>query len=467
MPLDRNDLAPAHRGIDPRSRAAFRSKALALGFFSRGIAVLIRMPFFLLLTALVARHLSPEEFGLWVVLYSFVELFAVMDLGFGLTLRNRLAALHSDRSDRLKDHRAQDEFLSIFYAFLAFSSLIILIVCVLKPLIPWGAIFKTADPALAQQAGSAATFVLAVLILNLTFMLSQAGFFAYQETHWVSAFDLLKAISTFVAVWAAISLRGSFSSVVWAFYAVLLFTSVSCLATFLLRRSWKFAKVEWADLVRSLKSATPTSFKFALMQVAGAIIFYTHTYIVSYTAGMSAAGDYGLVQRLFLLLNGIHFFLLTPLWSAYTEAAALGDWQWVRKQMRWSLLYTAIVYGLGVGLFLAAGPKIILIWTGKSIHQPGLYMVLGAWAIVYGWINCFSVFLNALNCLDRQVQFLVGGAILNLPLAFFLGSKLGSPGVALAGLLVVLPLAVSDTIQSFKILGQPGQTARQAVTVME
>jgi Na+-driven multidrug efflux pump len=88
--------------------------------------------------------------------------------------------------------------------------------------------------------------------------------------------------------------------------------------------------------------------------------------------------------------------------------------------------------------------------------------VLGFWAAVYGWANCFSVLLNAVNCLDRQVQLLVGAAIVNLPLSFVLGSRMGSTGVALAGLLVIIPLAISNAVQCFNVLRQ-GEFAPEKV----
>jgi O-antigen/teichoic acid export membrane protein len=210
--------------------------------------------------------------------------------------------------------------------------------------------------------------------------------------------------------------------------------------------------VSLKTLTSKIKELIPQSIQFGLMQLSATLMFSTQALIVGKVAGLKDAGEYGLVQKLFLVLNILHFAVLTPLWSAYTESIASKDIIWAKKALMYSVIYSVSLLTIGsAGLYIFCFP-IIFLWTGKTITNTLLYVFMGVWIFTTGWVNCFSVYLNGIGKLKLQTMLIVPAAIIYVPLALYLGGKIGIIGVCLAGTIVLVTLTISNPIQSIMSL---------------
>jgi O-antigen/teichoic acid export membrane protein len=173
---------------------------------------------------------------------------------------------------------------------------------------------------------------------------------------------------------------------------------------------------------------------------------------VGKVAGLKDAGEYALVQKLFLLLNILHFAVLTPLWSAYTEATASKDMTWVKKMLGYSVVFSVLLFTVGSTALYLLGKPIIFLWTSKTLTNAPLFALMGLWVFIMGWVNCFSVYLNGIGKLSIQALLIVPAAIVYFPLSLYLGNRFGLTGICLASSLVWLPLAISNPIQALMSL---------------
>ena len=103
---------------------------------------------------------------------------------------------------------------------------------------------------------------------------------------------------------------------------------------------------------------------------------------------------------------------------------------------------------------LFAGNWVVYLWTGKAIRSFSLFAWLGVWGLLYGWSNCFSVFLNGTGYLRRQVILVGFAAFAFIPSSLYWGGKYGIAGVCLALILVHIPVAISNPIESMGILNE-------------
>jgi O-antigen/teichoic acid export membrane protein len=174
--------------------------------------------------------------------------------------------------------------------------------------------------------------------------------------------------------------------------------------------------------------------------------------VVSNASGLGAAGDYFIVKRLFLVLSTLHFALLLPIWSEYTRAIEQGDHAWAGAALSRTACLTCLLFCLGGACLALAGRPVAFIWTGREIGDSGLFFWLAVWGLLYGWNNCFSVFLNAIGRLRRQVILVMAGAAAFFPLGIVLGRHWGATGICWALILVSLPAAFSNPIESFQAL---------------
>ena len=232
---------------------------------------------------------------------------------------------------------------------------------------------------------------------------------------------------------------------------------------FLKVRRWPLGMIPRPAIGEKIKELWGPSSQFALLQIFSTGLLNADYFVVSHVLGLEAVGDYFLVKRIYLVLASFHFALLLPLWSAYTESLADGNVEWISRTLRKTMAYTLIIFSAGI-LFMAAwGDWVVYLWTGKRVQPISLFVWLGIWGLVYGWSNCFGVFLNGTGHLKRQVLLVMLAAVAFVPLALVLGREYGAPGICFALIVVWLPVSVSNPWQSFSLVR--GVLSRRALSL--
>ena len=144
--------------------------------------------------------------------------------------------------------------------------------------------------------------------------------------------------------------------------------------------------------------------------------------------------------------------ILTPFWSAFTEAWAKNELGWIKKTMQklirlWGLLLIAGV------IMLVSSKWVYRVWVGDKVIVPYFMSALVAgWVLLNAWNGIYSHFLNGLGKIKLQLYLGISAAILNIPLAIFLGLKMGIEGVFLANVLVVSTGALIYPVQYKKLI---------------
>lgn len=104
-------------------------------------------------------------------------------------------------------------------------------------------------------------------------------------------------------------------------------------------------------------------------------------------------------------------------------------------------------------IMLAISPFIYKLWIGNIVFVPistSAYVAL--WIVFNLWNGLFGQFLNGVGKIKIQLFFGIGTAILNIPLAIYLGMLYGVNGILLANIGTVIIGAVIFPIQYNKII---------------
>lgn len=403
----------------------------------------------LILAGMLARYFTPEEFGLWSILISLNGiLLSGFDFGFGNALRNRMAQLYACHYDE----ENKSYYFSIFYWFLFIAVILSLVFIFVGPFIPWGILFKSTDPNILETGASLIIIGASILAFNIAFNLYTAGFFSYQESHWNAIVNGTSKILLLLCTIGFVLSLQTFIAINLMTFLMTLLSSMAAFMAFLAVRKWRFTLIPiWTVLAR-VKELWLKSAQFAFLQIFSSFLFMADLFVVSNMAGLEIVGEYFLVKRLYLVLASFHFSIMLPIWSAYTESIEAGDVHWVEKTLRTAVLYTIIIFVSGIGFMYYGGNYIIYWWTGKEITNMSLFIWLGLWGFIYGWSNCYSVFLNATGSLKYQVILGGGAAIAFIPLSLLWGNPYGIIGVCIALVAVSLPFAVFAPVESMVIL---------------
>jgi O-antigen/teichoic acid export membrane protein len=174
--------------------------------------------------------------------------------------------------------------------------------------------------------------------------------------------------------------------------------------------------------------------------------------IIAQLFGPAMVTTYNVAFKYFsVLLIGL-MIIVSPFWSAFTEAWQKQDVAWIAGIMNKLRRIWLLIVGCGVTMLVFSG-HIYRVWIGNNFAVPFSISLLSlAWILINAWNGIFSHFLNGVGKIRLQLYFGTFAAIVNIPLAIFLGKQIGISGVLLANVLVMLSVAWIGPIQYGRIM---------------
>jgi O-antigen/teichoic acid export membrane protein len=415
-----------------------KDKIIALGSFASIGARLTNTITLVLATSIAARAMTKEEFGLWTILVSLMYIFMNFDLGFRFGLGNRLAAQVA-LAGGTTNQKQRELYLSIFFLQIGISILGVFAGFLLSQFISWQSAFKIHQLDLIANTNIIIFSVFTFFLLNLSLSLVGSGFFAYQEVNLYCFLNAGQSIIQLVLFWIS-TLIFPFIGMLVCFFLIPLLTGIGCTSYFFYRRGWNLTWIPFNVIKKQVQSLANRSLEFFVLSLSATIITAVNTILAGKVAGLSAAGDFDLIKKIFSLLVTSHLALLAPLAPAYTRAAQLGNWAWVRKKFSFckKIVWPIIFIG-GIGVIYIFHPIILKIWSGRNLHDFTLAGLLALTALLSGWGNTQSVLLNSLGLVKWQAIAYLFLAPLFIFLPLYLGKYWGIIGVAAGTLLCTLP----------------------------
>lgn len=418
------------------------SKNVAFSALSKGVGIVSQ----LVITAILSRILSKEEFGLWAILGHFIIIISIFDLGIGGgALRNTLAKHNAVKNTQ--DLQKKIYFSSFFLIFVLYTALFFLWFFFSRK--HFSALFHIKESQLLQQLEWVAFFVLAIFA-KMPFSIYSSGFSAYQEHFLKGAIEVIEQLALVLMIILMFFLKGGFLVFLVSYYSLYLCMGIFGFLFFLKIRGWKWTKISYKDL-KELKKLIGINSLFWIQNLVSLFLFSLSPFLISFFGNLELGGEYSLIYRFSCLFLGIHFALLNPLWSAYTDAFYKSKFHWIEIQFIKSLKLTVVFLVLSGMVMIFFYKPIIYLWTGKNLNCTPTVVTSFFWMLLYGTINCFSVLLNSINKIQKQVLFLLIGSILNACIGCFFGKSFGMMGVVVAGIIALIPLLCSNVMEVLSI----------------
>ncbi len=415
-------------------------------FLIKGLSVLISF----LLVRLTINYINPVQYGVWLTISVLVAWMNTFDIGLSNGLRNKMA--HALALNQKQDIA---KYVSTTYALLCLISLTIFLVfyCI-GSFFNWNQLLNI-NSAISYDIWPVVIITLGAFCIQFALQPINSILIATHQPFKSSLILLLGQSLTFIVIYL-LTLTTSGNLITLVIVAsgspviVYLLTNIYLFSTDLKEYAPKFKFIDKAII----KSLLKVGGAFFFIQMGALILYETDNIVIARTLGPLEVTTFNIAYKYFSILIVIFSIIITPYWSAFTDAYAKKDMEWIRGSVNKMRKFWIFLSILALGLYFIAG-FFYKIWIGRAITVPSLlsfsiaiYVIVQTWQVIHAYV------LNGVGKLRMQLIILIVTGVINIPLSVFLIKQVGVAGTVIANIIVMIIMDIFFTYQCRLIIEQ-------------
>lgn len=418
-----------------------------LSFFLRGLSIILS--FFVV--RLTIEYLGNELYGIWIILLSIMSWLSLFDVGIGNGLRNKLAIELSNNN--FIEARS---YISTAYLVLSLIALVLLILTTISIfLVDWTFIFNSTILDIFEYRLMMLFFFFSI-VFSFVLGLINSILSAFQQT---ALTNVISISINFFFILFLISFRAFFMTslikIVCIYFFVLIFSHLLFTVFFFKKNRNVIPSLKYFSKDK-IKSILSLGGSFFVIQIAVLLIFTVDNYIILQTLGTEQVSTYNIVFKLFSIFTIGFGIIISPMWSAFTEANEKNDLIWMKAAIKkLNLIFLVIILGLLIMLFIYQDILDLWLPVNNRIVPPfNLIFAFFLFISISIWNNIYAFFLNGLGIVKLQMVTAIIGAIINIPLAlyFIKGLNLGLSGVVYSMCISLVLFSILGPIITYNYL---------------
>lgn len=424
------------------------AESLKNSFYMLAIKIMAMTISFLYVPLLI-HQLDTTNYGIWLTLTSIVSWCSFLDIGLGHGLRNLLAeAIAKDEKDKIKS------LVGTSYAILGgIISILIPLILIIFPLFNWAKILNAPNE-MSNELLYLAIIVIICFFIQFVLNLIQSILLAIQKPAMSSFLALISQITAFFIIFL-LSFQGKrYPLLIYGGIISIVPVFITLISTiYLFKTKLNYLSFSYKDINFSLsRDLFGLGVKFFFIQLTAILLFQTNNLILAHVAGPDKVTDYNLAYKYIGIISMLFTIIVTPIWSATTDAYHRKDYQWITKTI--IKLRKAFLLMSSVGICMVICSRFVYnIWVGKNIQVDYFVQVLLlGYFIASMWCGIYCNILNGTGKVKLQFIITLIEAIIHIPLAIFLGKIYGIYGVLASMFIMTFINTIWEPIQVNKIL---------------
>ena len=425
---------------DRRTQRA--KKNIILSISIKGCSILIS----LLLVPITLRYLNNYEYGVWLTLSSIIMWINFFDIGLGNGLRNKLAEALAR-----EDYELGQKYVSTTVAILSIIMLsIYLIYFAVHPILSWNKILNVPEGQINTDLNNLVLIILA--FFSLSFILKFIGN-VYLAKQLSVVNDLLgfcgNLLSLCIIYVLTLTTEGNLNWVAITFTSVpVIVYTIAYPITF---HRYKELKPKFSAInFKYASSLLSLGGQFFIIQIACLIVFSTSNFFIAQLCSPTDVTIYNIAFKYFSIVNMAFVIVITPFWSAATEAYIKKDILWIKRSVKIILRFFLFLVCVSL-IMLFLSNYVYHIWVQLTIPFS-LSCVMMIYVTIVNWNNLYAYFLNGIGKIRIQLYCSILSSIILIPLAIILGSHWGIIGICVSMCIALSTSAVALPLQYRSII---------------
>ena len=409
---------------------AYKKNTVSL-FLLKGLSLLIS----LLYVPLLLNSLDTENYAIWLTLTSIVSWISMLDIGLGNGLRNKLAEAMANGDETLAR-----KYVSSAYG--ALSIVIILFITVFLAFalnfLSWNSILNAPNVP-SKELNKLVAIVFLSFGLHFILNLLNSILLALQKPAISSLVSTTGQLFSLLGVLVCVKIFDNTSLLTLGTIVSLMPVVVLIIASILLfigpyKRIAPKLKCFDKSLVKNILSL---GLYFFIIQIMTIFIYQSNNIIITHSVGNDAVVEYNIASKYMFVLYTFYMIIVTPLWSATTQAYVKKDLEWIRNINR-KLNRIIGLFCIGGILMICISPVVFKIWLNNdevsiSLTTTSLLLISEIFRMFYA---NYGYIINGIGKLHAQLVISITLGLLYIPLAVFAGQTLGLKGVLIMNIIV-------------------------------
>jgi O-antigen/teichoic acid export membrane protein len=424
-------------------------KQVFLSLIFKGISIVINF----LLIPLSIRALNTESYGLWLTITSIFGWFTFMD--FGLTNGLVVKLTHSlGKGDYLHCKVMNSTvYISLFIISISLSIIFILV----NLFLDWPLILNT-----KELTGQQLQIIVMIVFIGFffTFFLKpiESVSIANQKPGISSLINPLSNLIILVLLWLLINFKFSLNLTTFCLVYAVITPLVYLLANLILYNG-KFRqlapKLSFFNK-KEFKRIFSLGWNFFLIQISLLILFQTSNILITQFWGPEEVTNFNLVYKYFSIIYMLFTILIAPYMAAHGAAYSEGNLQYVRKNVKKTMMIWYLIMALGI-ILLILHRLLFSIWVGADLIPE---LPLAIMALVYFTLITFggvyNMVINGTGKIKLQTLCNVISAILFIPCTLILvkGFGMGLEAIFISMVLVNFYHPIIAPLQYHKLINK-------------
>ena len=435
----------------PTDRTQRANVNTVLSLFFRGGSILLQFA----LIPLTIDYIKPDAYGVWLTLSSLVGWVAMFDIGIGNGLKNKLS-----ESLAVQDFEKARVYVSTTYMIIGLiASVLIALYLLFYKSVNWQVVFNSnfiPEAELQKVVTIVSLFFLLKFITDIINVVASS----FQMVSISSILLFISNLGLTISVWI-LTKSTKADLVLLAFCLSVVPFLISLFANFyLFKKHFKIAKpsLKYVDFKKS-KGIMSLGSQFFILQIISLIIFQTDNILIAQLFSPADVTNFNVAYKYYSIVTILFTIILTPYWTAFTEAYQIKDYTWIKGSIKKLYIYWALSL-LILLVMLCFANFVIELWVGNKIVVPlNLSIAICCYVAISNWNAIFASFINGVGKIRLQIYLAPIVGFANILLSFFLVKVLnwGTYAMPAANFLSLGLGAIIGIVQYRKIINNKAQ----------
>lgn len=370
--------------------------------------------------------IDKTQYGIWLTLSSIVLWLNYFDVGLTHGFRNKFAEAKANNNINLAKKYVATTYATLSLIFFS----ILIITFLINQFLDWNVILNIND-------GNDHNINLTIYILIFFFCIRSIlnainGILAVDQKSYISGYiDAAGAFLSLIIICVCLLVGKKGNLPILAF----LISGIPCFilgifSIYAFNRNYK----NYSPCIKNIdfrlnKNLMNLGIKIFIVQITNICLFQLSNLIIIRYVGADAVTQFNIANKYFGIANMIYAIIVTPFWSAFTEAYTLKDFIWMQHAYKrltklWNVIVVVLVFQL------ICSPFIYKLWIKDFIDIPfSLSFLMALYIAFLSRSNLYMNLLNGMSLIKYQMYVNLILVLFITPLMFFACKIVGINGV--------------------------------------